>query len=162
MEQICNDLAMEQQGLDAVMGASTFAWSYTVRRMEVPDTPVRLELMGPSGDLWAWGPEEAKNMVKGLAERFLFSGGSTAACGRNRFDCPRRNCAAMDVDRPGLCRTTDRGSKAGEVSEAQTIASRLSDGLLSCENGDHTRRRRRRSLPDGSRCGCPGRGIRHR
>ena len=68
MEQICNDLAMEQQELDAVMGASTFAWSYTVRRMEVPDTPVRLELMGPSGDLWAWGPEEAKNMVKGLAE----------------------------------------------------------------------------------------------
>ena len=54
----------------AHMGASTFAWSYTVRQMEVPDTPVRLELMGPSGDLWAWGPEEAKNMVKGLAEDF--------------------------------------------------------------------------------------------
>jgi hypothetical protein len=36
--------------------------------MEVPNTPVRLELMGPSGDLWTAGTEEAKDMVTGLAE----------------------------------------------------------------------------------------------
>jgi uncharacterized protein (TIGR03084 family) len=29
-----------------------------------------VELTGPSGDIWSWGPEEAKDMVKGLAEDF--------------------------------------------------------------------------------------------
>ena len=38
--------------------------------MEVPDTPVRVELTGPSGDIWSWGLEEAKDMVKGPAEYF--------------------------------------------------------------------------------------------
>jgi uncharacterized protein (TIGR03084 family) len=38
--------------------------------MEAPDTAVRVELTGPSGDLWTWGPEEAKDTVKGSAEDF--------------------------------------------------------------------------------------------
>jgi uncharacterized protein (TIGR03084 family) len=38
--------------------------------MEVPDKEVRVELIGPSGDLWTWGPEEAENVVKGQAEDF--------------------------------------------------------------------------------------------
>ena len=54
----------------AHLGVSTFAWSYTNRKMQVPDTPVRVELTGPSGDLWRWGPEEAKDRVKGPAEDF--------------------------------------------------------------------------------------------
>jgi uncharacterized protein (TIGR03084 family) len=54
----------------AHLGARTLGWSYTNRQMEVPDTPVRVELTGPSGDLWTWGPEEAKDTVKGPAEDF--------------------------------------------------------------------------------------------
>jgi uncharacterized protein (TIGR03084 family) len=54
----------------AHLGVSTFGWSYINRNMEVPDTPVRVELTGPSGDMWNWGPEEAKDMVKGPAEDF--------------------------------------------------------------------------------------------
>ena len=54
----------------AHLGVSTLGWSYTNREMEVPDTPVRVELTGPSGDMWSWGPEEAKDMVKGRAEDF--------------------------------------------------------------------------------------------
>ena len=54
----------------AHIGVSTLGWSYTNREMEVPDTPVRVELTGPSGDMWSWGPEEAKDMVKGPAEDF--------------------------------------------------------------------------------------------
>ena len=38
--------------------------------MEVPDIQVRVELTGPSGDIWSWGPEEAEDMVKGPAEDF--------------------------------------------------------------------------------------------
>ena len=54
----------------AHLGARTFAWSYANRQMEAPDIPVRVELTGPSGDLWTWGPEEAKDTVKGPAEDF--------------------------------------------------------------------------------------------
>jgi len=54
----------------AHLGVSTLGWSYANRKMEVPDTPVRVELTGPSGDMWSWGPEEAEDTVKGLAEDF--------------------------------------------------------------------------------------------
>jgi uncharacterized protein (TIGR03084 family) len=54
----------------AHLGVTTFGWSYVNRRLEVPATPVRVELIGPSGDRWTWGPAEAKNVVKGSAEDF--------------------------------------------------------------------------------------------
>ena len=54
----------------AHLGVSTFGWSYINQKMEVPGTPVRVELTGPSGDIWSWGPEEAKDIVKGMAEDF--------------------------------------------------------------------------------------------
>ena len=54
----------------AHLGVSTFGWSYVNRQMDVPDTTVRVELRAPSGDLWVWGPPEAKNRVKGSAEDF--------------------------------------------------------------------------------------------
>ncbi len=54
----------------AHLGVSTFGWSFANRKMEILDTPVRVELTGPSGDMWSWGPEEAKDMVKGPAEDF--------------------------------------------------------------------------------------------
>jgi len=54
----------------AHLGASTFGWSYINRKMKVPDTPVRVELTGPSGDMWSWGPEDAIDTVKGPAEDF--------------------------------------------------------------------------------------------
>ena len=54
----------------AHLGVSTFGWSYINRQMAVPDTPVRVELSGPSGDTWSWGPAEANDRVKGPAEDF--------------------------------------------------------------------------------------------
>jgi uncharacterized protein (TIGR03084 family) len=54
----------------AHIGVRTFGWSYINRQMEVPDKEVRVELTGPSGDLWTWGPEGADNQVKGQAEDF--------------------------------------------------------------------------------------------
>jgi len=54
----------------AHLGVATFGWSYSVRQMKVPDSPVRVEITSPSGELWAWGPEEAKDIVKGPAEDF--------------------------------------------------------------------------------------------
>ena len=54
----------------AHLGVATFGWSYTNRRMKVPDSAVRVEITGPSGELWVWGPEEAKDIVQGPAEDF--------------------------------------------------------------------------------------------
>ena len=54
----------------AHLGVSTFGWSYANRKMKVPDTPVAVELTGPSGDVWRWGSEEATDIVKGPAEDF--------------------------------------------------------------------------------------------
>ena len=54
----------------AHLGVSTFGWSYANRKMRVPDTPVRVDLTGPSGDIWSWGPEDATDTVKGPAEDF--------------------------------------------------------------------------------------------
>jgi uncharacterized protein (TIGR03084 family) len=38
--------------------------------MKVPDSPVRVEITSPSGELWTWGPEKAKDIVMGSAEDF--------------------------------------------------------------------------------------------
>ena len=54
----------------AHLGVATFAWSFTVRQMKVPDAPVRVEIASPSGELWAWGPEDAQDFVRGAAEDF--------------------------------------------------------------------------------------------
>lgn len=54
----------------AHLGVSTFGWSFINRQLVVPATPIRVELTGPSGDMWSWGPEDAKEIVKGLAEDF--------------------------------------------------------------------------------------------
>jgi uncharacterized protein (TIGR03084 family) len=52
------------------MGSVRLPEAITVRLMEVPDTPVWVELMGPSGVPWTWGPEETKDRVNGSAEDF--------------------------------------------------------------------------------------------
>jgi uncharacterized protein (TIGR03084 family) len=74
-QDIVDALGLSRQPTDrlkhvAHLGVSTFGWSFMNRQMDVPETPVRVELTGPSGDLWTWGPDEAENSVKGPAEDF--------------------------------------------------------------------------------------------
>ena len=54
----------------AHIGVTTFGWSHVSRGLEVPDVAVRLELIGPSGNLWTWGSEDATDSIKGRAEDF--------------------------------------------------------------------------------------------
>ncbi len=54
----------------AHMGVATFGWSFANRQMKVPESPVRVEITSPSGELWAWGPEQAEDIVRGPAEEF--------------------------------------------------------------------------------------------
>jgi uncharacterized protein (TIGR03084 family) len=54
----------------AHLGVATRGWSFRLRGLPVPGTPVRVELTGPDGDLWTWGPEDAADRVSGPAEDF--------------------------------------------------------------------------------------------
>jgi uncharacterized protein (TIGR03084 family) len=54
----------------AQLGFLTRGWSYLNRGQEPPPAPVRVELVGPSGDPWTFGPEEAEDRVAGPAVDF--------------------------------------------------------------------------------------------
>ena len=54
----------------AHLGVSTFGWSFSNRKMEVPKKPFRVELVSPSGDVWTWGPTDAEEAARGTAEDF--------------------------------------------------------------------------------------------
>ncbi len=54
----------------AQLGFITRGWSYKNRGMEVPEGEVRVELTGPSGDLWRYGPDSATEVVRGPAVDF--------------------------------------------------------------------------------------------
>jgi len=54
----------------AQLGYITRGWSYSVRGEKPPDGAVRVELSGPSGELWTWGDEDADDTVRGPAEEF--------------------------------------------------------------------------------------------
>jgi uncharacterized protein (TIGR03084 family) len=54
----------------AHIGVGARPFSYITNGLEPNPTPVRVELVGPSGDLWTWGPEEATDRVTGPALDF--------------------------------------------------------------------------------------------
>jgi uncharacterized protein (TIGR03084 family) len=54
----------------AHLGVATRPYSYRVNGLPVPAEPVRVELRGPGGDLWAWGEEAAADRVTGPALDF--------------------------------------------------------------------------------------------
>jgi uncharacterized protein (TIGR03084 family) len=54
----------------AFIGVRALPWSFTVHGRAVPDDPVRVELRGPDGAEWNWGPEGAGNVVSGEALDF--------------------------------------------------------------------------------------------
>jgi uncharacterized protein (TIGR03084 family) len=54
----------------AHLGVRTLGWSFQVRGLPEPDARVRVELAGPDGELWTWGPQDAADRVRGTAEEF--------------------------------------------------------------------------------------------
>jgi uncharacterized protein (TIGR03084 family) len=54
----------------AHIGARTVAFSFLVNGLAVPTAPVRVELTGPSGQSWTWGPEDAADRITGSALDF--------------------------------------------------------------------------------------------
>ncbi len=54
----------------AHIGVRAMPFSFTVNGLEVPPEPVRVELTGPTGEVWTWGPGHAANRVTGPALDF--------------------------------------------------------------------------------------------
>ncbi|MDN7121096.1 TIGR03084 family protein [Nocardioides sp. ChNu-153] len=52
------------------IGVRTRAFSHLNRGEEAPTAEVRVELVGPSGATWTWGPEDAAQRVEGPAVDF--------------------------------------------------------------------------------------------
>lgn len=57
----------------AHIGIGARAYSYLVNGREVPTTPVRVELVAPSGATWTWGPDDAADRVTGPALDFCLA-----------------------------------------------------------------------------------------
>lgn len=66
----------------AHLGVRALPYSYAVRRLEVPQAPIRVELLAPAGETWTWGPEDAVDRVVGNALDFCL----VVAQRRNRVD----------------------------------------------------------------------------
>jgi uncharacterized protein (TIGR03084 family) len=54
----------------AHIGVGARPFSYVANGRQPNEAPIRVELVGPSGDLWAWGPEDAPDRVTGPALDF--------------------------------------------------------------------------------------------
>jgi uncharacterized protein (TIGR03084 family) len=54
----------------AHLGVRTLGFSFMLRGQPVPSAPVRVELTGPDGDSWTWGPADAADRVHGDALEF--------------------------------------------------------------------------------------------
>jgi uncharacterized protein (TIGR03084 family) len=54
----------------AEIGVRARPFSYAVRGLPVPERPIRVELSGPDGERWTWGPEDAQDAVGGAALDF--------------------------------------------------------------------------------------------
>jgi uncharacterized protein (TIGR03084 family) len=54
----------------AHIGVRARGFAYLVRGEPLPETEVRVELTGPDGDLWTWGPEDAPDRVTGSGHDF--------------------------------------------------------------------------------------------
>lgn len=70
----------------AHLGMATFGFVHQLHGHEVPSTLPRVELVGPSGELWVWGPEDSIDSVRGPAEDFALA------------VTQRRNLADIDLE----------------------------------------------------------------
>jgi uncharacterized protein (TIGR03084 family) len=56
----------------AHIGVRTRDYAFAVNNLAPPSEPFRVELRGPGGDTWSWGPPDAAQRVTGSAEDFCF------------------------------------------------------------------------------------------
>ncbi len=57
----------------AHIGVAARPFSYVANGRQAPSEPVRVELCGPGGDVWTWGPDDAADRVSGDALDFCLA-----------------------------------------------------------------------------------------
>jgi uncharacterized protein (TIGR03084 family) len=57
----------------ANIGIRALPYSFTVNGLAVPSVPIRVDLDGPDGEQWSWGPAEASDFVAGDALDFCLA-----------------------------------------------------------------------------------------
>jgi len=45
-------------------------YAYSVNGLKMPETPIRVELVLPSSEVWSQGPEDARDIIRGSAGEF--------------------------------------------------------------------------------------------
>ncbi|ORB72742.1 TIGR03084 family metal-binding protein [Mycobacterium scrofulaceum] len=73
----------------AHLGVRTRDYAFAVHNLPAPAEPFLVELRGPGGDTWSWGPSDAAQQVTGSAEDFCF------------LVTQRRPLAALDITAHG-------------------------------------------------------------
>jgi uncharacterized protein (TIGR03084 family) len=111
----------------AHIGVSTIGFSFALRALPPPDQAVRVELTGPAGEEWAWGPAGAANVVRApaldfclvvtqrrhVADTAVVADGSVA---RQWISIAQAFAGAPGSGRPPL--TSGTSSPAGQSPEA--------------------------------------------
>ena len=74
-QDVADALGVERAATDrlrhiARLGVITRGWSYVNRGLELPPGEVRVELSGPFGEQWCFGPDDAAGVVTGPALDF--------------------------------------------------------------------------------------------
>lgn len=54
----------------AYLGVRTMGFAFMLHGLPAPEQPVRVELEGPNGQRWSWGPDDAADRVTGPAQDF--------------------------------------------------------------------------------------------
>jgi uncharacterized protein (TIGR03084 family) len=75
----------------AHIGVRTLGFAFALHGLAVPEEPVRVELTGPDGQEWAWGPPHAENRVSGPAVDFCL----LVTQRRNRRDLALNVCGEV-------------------------------------------------------------------
>ena len=73
----------------AHIGVRTRDYAFVINDLAPPNEPFLVELHGPGGDIWSWGPRDAAQRVTGSAEDFCF------------LVTQRRAPAALDISAVG-------------------------------------------------------------
>ena len=71
-QDVADALGVQREPTDRLkhivhIGVRALPYSYAIRQMERPEDPIRVEVTAPSGEVWTWGPDDARNRVTGTA-----------------------------------------------------------------------------------------------
>ncbi|MFC0503918.1 TIGR03084 family metal-binding protein [Micromonospora costi] len=74
-EDVADALGVDRPATDrlrhvAHLGVRTLGHGFAAHGRPVPTAPVRVELAGPAGDTWSWGPADAADRLTGPARDF--------------------------------------------------------------------------------------------